>query len=75
MNPWGDHHPVNGAGWSVFWRIPDPKAGGLEMWWADFNGKRVLWKGSKPFAIVPYHHPLQPFSGGAIEPPPPRVHL
>jgi hypothetical protein len=72
MNPWGDHHQVSGAGWSVFWRIPDPDAGGLEVWWADFGGKRVLWKGSQPFAIVPYHHPLQPNSSGTIEPPPPE---
>src|SRR5688500_10403544 len=67
MSAWGDHHQVSGAGWSVFWRIPDPYAGGLEVWWADFNGKRVLWKGSQPFAIVPYHHPLN-----GIEPPPPE---
>jgi hypothetical protein len=31
-----------------------------------------LWKGSQPFAIVPYHHPLNPFSTGEIEPPPPE---
>jgi hypothetical protein len=74
MNPWGDHHQVTGAGWSVFWRIPDKRAGGLEVWWADFKGKRVLWKGSQPFAIVPYHHPLKPFPPptSTIEPPPPE---
>ena len=72
MSDWGDHHQVTGAGWSVFWRIPDPDAGGLEVWWGDFSGKRVLWKGSQPFAIVPYHHPLKPFSDGSIEPPPPQ---
>lgn len=69
---WGDFHEANGAGWHIFWRIPDPQAGGLEIWWADFMGKRVMWKGSQPFAIVPYHHPLDPFSSGAIEPPPPE---
>lgn len=72
MNPWGDHHQVTGAGWSVFWRIPDPVAGGLEVWWADFNGTRVMWKGSQPFAIVPYHHPLKAYPWGDIEPPPPE---
>ena len=73
MSAWGDYHQVSGAGWSVFWRIPNKKAGGLEVWWADFKGKRVLWKGSQPFAIVPYHHPLKPYSGSSnIEPPPPE---
>lgn len=72
MADWGDFHQTGGAGWTVFWRIPDPRAGGLEVWWADFMGKRVLWKGSQPFAIVPYHHPLKPFPNGAIEPPPPE---
>jgi hypothetical protein len=72
MSDWGDHHQVTGAGWSVFWRIPEQEAGGLEVWWGDFNGKRVLWKGSQPFAIVPYHHPLKPFPDGSIEPPPPQ---
>lgn len=72
MAKWADFHQVSGAGWSLFWRIPDPEAGGLEVWWADFMGKRVMWKGSQPFAIVPYHHPLKPFSGGLIQPPPPE---
>lgn len=58
MNPWGDFHHATGAGWSVYWRLPDPDAGGLEIWWADFHGRRVLWKGSQPFAIVPYHFPV-----------------
>jgi len=58
MSDWGDFRQVGGAGWNLFWRIPDPRAGGLEVWWADFEGKRVMWKGSQPFAIVPYHHPL-----------------
>jgi Cu2+-containing amine oxidase len=72
MADWGDFHPVSGAGWHVYWRIPDPNAGGLEIWWADFMGKRVMWRGTQPFAIVPYHHPLKPFSSGTIEPPPPE---
>jgi hypothetical protein len=53
----GDFHNVSGAGWSVYWRIPKFKGGGLEVWWADFQGRRVMWRGSAPFAIVPYHHP------------------
>jgi copper amine oxidase-like protein len=73
MSAWGDYHKVTGAGWSVFWRIPDKEAGGLEVWWGDFHGKRVLWKGSQPFAVVPYHHPLKPYpSTSLIEPPPPE---
>jgi hypothetical protein len=32
MADWGDYHAVSGAGWNLFWRIPDPKAGGLEIW-------------------------------------------
>jgi Cu2+-containing amine oxidase len=63
----GDFHNVTGAGWSVYWRLPKFKGGGLEIWWADFQGRRVMWRGSAPFAIVPYHHPD---TGG--EPPGPR---
>ena len=40
MAAWGDFHQVNGAGWSVFWRIPKMDGGGLEVWWADFHGRR-----------------------------------
>lgn len=72
MADWGDFHAVSGAGWHLFWRIPEQRGGGLEIWWADFSGKRVLWKGSQPFAIVPYHHPLKAFDDGSIEPPPPE---
>jgi hypothetical protein len=53
----GDYHLVSGAGWSVCWRIPHANGGGLEVWWADFQRKRVLWRGSQPFALVPYHRP------------------
>lgn len=65
MAPFGDYHPVNGAGWKLYWRVPQLTAGGLEIWWADFNGRRVLWRASSPFAIVPYHRPV-------AEPPPPE---
>ena len=58
MSAFGDFDKVTGAGWSVFWRIPKPDAGGTELWWADFHGRRVMWKGSQPFAIVPYHTPV-----------------
>ncbi len=53
----GNYHNVTGAGWSVYWRIPTFNGSGLEVWWADFQGHRVMWRGSAPFAIVPYHHP------------------
>ena len=45
MSNWGDFHKETGAGWTVHWRIPDPGAGGLEIWWADFQGRRCMWKG------------------------------
>ena len=58
MANWGDFHNVTGAGWSAFWRISKADGSGLELWWADFKGKRVLWRGTQPLAIVPYHHPV-----------------
>lgn len=58
MAAFGDFHLATGAGWSVFWRIGQLKGSGLEVWFADFQGRRVLWRGSQPFAIVPYHRPL-----------------
>jgi Copper amine oxidase, enzyme domain len=57
MAAFGDFHLVNGAGWSVYWRILAGEGSGLEVWFADFHGRRVLWRGSQPFAIVPYHRP------------------
>ena len=65
MAAFGDFHLVSGAGWSVYWRIRELKGSGLEVWFADFLGKRVLWRGSQPLAIVPYHRPVG-------EPPPPE---
>ena len=58
MAAWGNFHQVTGAGWSVFWRIRQMDGSGLEVWWADFHGRRVLWRGTQPFAIVPYHNPM-----------------
>jgi hypothetical protein len=55
MAAFGDYHLVTGAGWNVFWKIPVASGGGLELWWADFQGHRVMWRGSQPFALVPYH--------------------
>lgn len=55
MANWGDYHPVSGAGWSAYWRISQADGGGLEVWFADFQGKRVMWRGTQPFALVPYH--------------------
>lgn len=55
MANWGDPHWVSGAGWSLAWRLP-PSESGLEIWWADFHGRRVMWRGSMPIAIVSYHH-------------------
>jgi Cu2+-containing amine oxidase len=65
MAPFGDFHHETGAGWSVYWRISKQRGSGLEIWWADFHGRRVMWRGTQPFAIVPYHRPV-------VEPPPPE---
>jgi hypothetical protein len=67
MALWGDYHLASGAGWRVYWRISQLKGGGLEVWFADFKGRRVLWRGTAPFAIVPYHRPHP-----GPEPPPPE---
>src|SRR3982074_3268830 len=55
MAAFGNFHNVVGAGWSAYWKIPVASSGGLELWWADFQGHRVMWRGSQPFALVPYH--------------------
>lgn len=65
MALFGDYHDVTGANWSVKWRISQAVGSGLEVWLADFRGRRVLWRGTQPFAIVPYHRPV-------AEPPPPE---
>src|SRR3954468_21530841 len=65
MAAFGDFHHESGAGWSVYWRISKQRGSGLEIWWADFHGRRVMWRGTQPFAIVPYHRPV-------TEPPPPE---
>src|SRR6266508_2383238 len=67
MALFGDYHHAAGAGWSVYWRISQLHGSGLEIWWADFLGRRVLWRGTQPFAIVPYHRPH-----AGTEPPPPE---
>jgi Copper amine oxidase, enzyme domain len=66
MANFGDFHFVSGASWSVFWRISQLNGSGLEIWFADFQGRRVMWRGSQPFAIVPYHRPI---AAGAPSPP------
>jgi hypothetical protein len=58
MANFGDFHLVSGASWSVYWRISQLNGSGLEIWFADFQGRRVMWRGSQPFAIVPYHRPI-----------------
>jgi hypothetical protein len=58
MAAYGDLHQVTGAGWSVWWRIGAQIGSGLELWFGDFHGRRVLWRGTQPFAIVPYHVPV-----------------
>ena len=58
MALFGDFHFVSGAGWTLYWRISKLHGSGLEIWFADFQGKRVMWRGTQPFAIVPYHRPI-----------------
>ena len=48
----------------MYWRLPQASAGGLEVWWADFMGHRILWRGSQPFALVPYHGRSPTFKDG-----------
>lgn len=55
--PFGGYHFATGAGWTVYWRILQLHGSGLEVWFADFKGKRVLWRASAPFVLVPYHRP------------------
>lgn len=64
MANFGDYHLVSGAGWSVYWRLPQLHGGGLEVWFADFQGRRVMWRGSQPFALVPYHGGTPTFKDG-----------
>jgi Copper amine oxidase, enzyme domain len=56
MAAFGDYHPESHAGWWVYWRIRQLDGSGLEVWFADFHGRRVLYRGSQPFALVPYHY-------------------
>lgn len=64
MANFGDYHSVSGAAWSVYWRIAQLDGGGLEVWFADFQGRRVLWRGTQPFALVPYHGGSPTFKDG-----------
>src|SRR5260370_30149046 len=64
MAAFGNFHNVIGAGWSLYWKIPIASGGGLEICWADFQGHRVMWAGSQPFAIVPYHGGLLTYKDG-----------
>lgn len=57
MAPFGDWHNQTGAGWSIYWRISALQGGGLEVGFCDFQGRRVLYRGGAPFALVPYHRP------------------
>ena len=56
MAAFGDYHQVSGAGWSVFWRISKLHGSGLEVWFADFLGRRVVWRGRPAIR----HRPVSP---------------
>jgi len=55
---------VNYADWKFSWSIPDLQGGGLVVSKADFRGTRVLYRGSQPFVLVPYHSDSPTFKDG-----------
>jgi len=55
---------VSFADWSVSWSIPTGWGGGLVISKATFRKTSVLFKGTAPFVIVPYHGGLPVFKDG-----------
>jgi hypothetical protein len=55
---------VNFADWSLSWSIPTGWGAGLVISKATFRGTSVLFKGTAPFVIVPYHGGSPVFKDG-----------
>jgi hypothetical protein len=55
---------VNFADWSLSWSIPSAWGGGLVISKANFRGTSVLYKGTQPFVLVPYHGDSPHFKDG-----------
>jgi copper amine oxidase-like protein len=55
---------VNFADWSLSWSIPTGWGAGLVISKANFRGTSVLFKGTAPFVIVPYHGGSPVFKDG-----------
>jgi hypothetical protein len=55
---------VNFADWSLSWSIPTGWGAGLVISKANFRNTRVLFKGTAPFVIVPYHGGSPVFKDG-----------
>jgi Cu2+-containing amine oxidase len=57
---------VSYAGWSVSWSIPTQWGGGLVVSKVTFNNTSVLFRGTAPFVIVPYHGGSPVFKDGLM---------
>jgi len=55
---------VNFADWSLSWSIPLLSGEGLVISFADFKGRRVLYRAGAPFVLVPYHSNSPTFKDG-----------
>src|SRR5258708_3539175 len=55
---------VSFADWSLSWSIPTGWGGGLVISKASFRNQLVLYQGSAPFVIVPYHGGSPVFKDG-----------
>ena len=58
---------VSFADWNVSWSIPTGWGGGLVVSKATFRGTTVLFKGTAPFVIVPYHGGSPVFKDGITD--------
>jgi Copper amine oxidase, enzyme domain len=55
---------VSFADWSISWSIPTAWGGGLVISQARFRGDIVLYRGTQPFVLVPYHGNSPMFKDG-----------
>src|SRR5919106_1784106 len=55
---------VNFADWTFNWSIPTAWGGGLKISLARFRNTMVLWEGTQPFVLVPYHGGSPMFKDG-----------